>query len=327
MMHRNICITAADGQTGYLIAELLLSDSTFSSKIDSVTGLSLHSSSPKCKELTKLGAKIVPHKPGRVREMVKTLKETGCDTICLIPPAHAEKKDISVELISAASKANVSNVCLISSAGCDYADAHKQPRLREFIELESLALAAKGDTTTNLGHSPCVIRAGFYAENLLLYAPQAQSEGILPLPIGKNHKFAPVALGDVAQVAAHVLTGKGEHGFDEKHRGQMMLVTGPVLCSGEDLANAASEALGIKMQFEDISKSEAKKVLRAQSEIDNAEQDYLLDYYSLVKEGKTNYVATTAFREVTGTQPTDVSEFFKMYQTEFKPAKRVKRSH
>jgi hypothetical protein len=37
--------------------------------------------------------------------------------------------------------------------------------------------------------------AGFYAENLLLYAPQAQSEGVLPLPIGKNHKFAPVALG------------------------------------------------------------------------------------------------------------------------------------
>ena len=38
-------------------------------------------------------------------------------------------------------------------------------------------------------------RAGFYAENLLLYAPQAKEEGVLPLPIGENHKFAPVALG------------------------------------------------------------------------------------------------------------------------------------
>lgn len=38
-------------------------------------------------------------------------------------------------------------------------------------------------------------RAGFYAENLLLYAPQAKEEGILPLPIGENHKFAPVVLG------------------------------------------------------------------------------------------------------------------------------------
>jgi len=171
-----------------------------------------------------------------------------------------------------------------------------------------------------------VIRAGFYAENLLQYAPQAQSDGILPLPIGKNHKFAPVALGDVAQVAAHVLSGKGQHGFDDKHRGQMMVVTGPMLCAGEELATAASEALGTKMQFEDISQSEAKKVLRAQSDIDNAEQEYLLEYYSLVREGKTNYIATTAFHDVTGTHSTEPTEFFKMYSAEFKPAKRVKRS-
>jgi hypothetical protein len=42
---------------------------------------------------------------------------------------------------------------------------------------------------------PMISRAGFYAENLLLYAKQAKEEGILPLPIGENHKFAPVALG------------------------------------------------------------------------------------------------------------------------------------
>ena len=37
--------------------------------------------------------------------------------------------------------------------------------------------------------------AGFYAENLLLYSEQARTEGVLPLPIGDMHKFAPVALG------------------------------------------------------------------------------------------------------------------------------------
>jgi hypothetical protein len=31
---------------------------------------------------------------------------------------------------------------------------------------------------------------------------------------------------DVAQVAAHVLTGKGKHGFDDRHRGQLMVLTG-----------------------------------------------------------------------------------------------------
>jgi len=31
---------------------------------------------------------------------------------------------------------------------------------------------------------------------------------------------------DIAHVAAHILAGKGKNGFDEKHRGQMMVVTG-----------------------------------------------------------------------------------------------------
>ncbi|ROT39540.1 NAD(P)-binding protein [Sodiomyces alkalinus F11] len=325
-MSRNVCITAAEGQTGFAIAELLLSD-PFSSKVDSVTALTMDPSHPKAKELVAMNAKVVHHVPGREREVVKTLKETGCDTICLIPPAHAEKFDIAAELVRAAQKAGVNNVCLISSVGCDYADPKKQPRLREFIDLEAMTLATKGDPNTPLGHSPVVIRAGFYAENLLLYAPQAQTEGVIPLPIGKDHKFAPVALGDIAQVAAHVLTGKGKHGFDDKHRGQMMVVTGPMLCTGDELATAASKVLGKQMQYEDISESEARKILRAQSESDQSEQQYLLEYYSLVREGKTNYISTSAFHYVTGEKPTEVDEFFKMYIGEFQTAKRVKRHH
>ncbi|KAG8413065.1 hypothetical protein J3458_013484 [Metarhizium acridum] len=326
-MTRKICITAVDGNTGFAIAELLLQHREFSRKIESVIGLALEPKSEKAQELKDSGATIVPHTFGRVRDMVKTLKDTGADTICLVPPAHKDKHDICVELVDAAKKAQVANVCLISSAGCDYADPKKQPRLREFIDLEALVLQSKGDASTPTGGSPCVIRAGFYAENLLLYAPQAQEEGILPLPIGKSHKFAPVALGDVAHVAAHVLTGKGKHGFDDKHRGQMMIVTGPKLCAGHELATAASKALDTEMEFENISQAEAKRVLKAQSDSDQSELQYLLEYYSLVREGKTNYIATTAFHDVTGGHPTEPDEFFRLYQNEFRPSKKAKHSH
>jgi hypothetical protein len=54
-------------------------------------------------------------------------------------------------------------------------------------------------------------------------------------------------------VAAHVLSGKGPHGFDDRHRGQMMVLTGPMLCSGQELAASASKALGQTMQFDNIS--------------------------------------------------------------------------
>lgn len=318
-MSRKVCITAVDGNTGFAIAELLLTHPDFKDKIDAVYGLTLHTTSAKAKELGKLGATIVPHKHGRERDMVKTLKEASCDTICLIPPTHAEKFDITVELINAAKKAEVQNVLFLSSAGADLAERDRQPRLREFIDLETLVLNSKGDPNVSLGHSPVVLRAGFYAENLLLYAPQAQKDGLLPLPIGKDHKFAPVALGDVALVAAHVLSGKGEHGFDDKHRGQLITLTGPLLTTGDELAEAASQALGVDMNFEAISPTEAKKVLHQQSHHDDSEKQYLLEYYSLVREGKTNYISTAAFVNITGQSPQSPNEFFEVYKEEFLP--------
>jgi nucleoside-diphosphate-sugar epimerase len=325
-MTRNICITAVDGQTGFLIAELLLKEGKFFKQITTVTGLTMHPSSPKAQELESLGVKIVAHTPGRERAVAKTLTEVGCDSICLIPPTHKDKFEITQELINATKRAGVPNVLLISSVGCDYADPAKQPRLREFIDIESLMLSSKGDPGTLTGHCPCVIRAGFYAENLLLYSEQSKADGVLPLPIGETHQFAPVALGDVAHVAAHVLAGKGKHGFDERYRGQLMVVTGPKLCAGKELAEAATRALGSKLEFENISEAEAKRVLASQSDADESEKQYILEYYSLVREGKTNYVSTTAFQFVTGAAPTDPDDFFKLYAADLRPAKKFKQS-
>ena len=157
-MSRKLCVTAVDGQTGHLIAELILTDDHFSKKISSVIGLALDPNNENCKLLKKLGATIVPHKPGKEREMVKTLKGMEADTICLIPPAHHDKHDITTELVSATKKAGIANVCLLSSAGCDLADPQKQPHLREFIDIEALVMSTKGDTSTATGHSPVVIR-------------------------------------------------------------------------------------------------------------------------------------------------------------------------
>lgn len=157
-MSRNLCITAVDGHTGFAIAELVLTNNDFKRAIDSVIGLTLHPHSESAKELAGLGAKIIPHKPGRVKDMAQTLHDSGADTLCLIPPAHKHKFDLTTELIEAAKKANVPNVCFISSAGCDLAERDRQPRLREFIDLETRVLSSKGDPNTSTGHSPVVIR-------------------------------------------------------------------------------------------------------------------------------------------------------------------------
>jgi len=123
---------------------------------------------------------------------------------------------------------------------------------------------------------------------------------------------------------------------------------GPVLYSGSELAEVASNAIGSPIEFENISeyvshnqqscvgrpnrrhsratRAEAKRVLASQSDSDESEKQYILEYYRLVREGKTNYIATTAFRDVTGTQPTGAEDFFKMYAQELRPRKKAKKN-
>lgn len=110
-----------------------------------------------------------------------------------------------------------------------------------------------------------------------------------------------------------------------------------MLATGGELATAASKSIGEDLQFEDISeyvtlfsvgdtmlsgiiyRAEAKKVLHAQAESDESEIQYLLEYYSLVREGKTNYISTTAFHDITGGHPQEPPDFFKVYGQDFHP--------
>jgi uncharacterized protein YbjT (DUF2867 family) len=70
--------------------------------------------------------------------------------------------------------------------------------------------------------------AGYYAENLLLYEKDVKNNGLLRLPIGDVNSFAPVALGDVAKVAANILVSKGPKGLSDRFRGQLITLTGPM---------------------------------------------------------------------------------------------------
>ena len=66
-------------------------------------------------------------------------------------------------------------------------------------------------------------------------------------------------------------------------------------------------------------------MLTAQAEADTSELDYILEYYSLVKEGKTNYISTLAFHDITGTHVQEMTDFFKAYAVEFKPRHQAKK--
>ena len=130
----------------------------FKKWIDSVIGLTLHPNSEFAKDPARFGAKIVSHKPGRVKDIVKTLRDSGADTLGLILPAHENKLDLTTKLVEAVKKVNVPNVCFISSAGNDLLNGIVSLDCVSSLIWKLAVLSCKGDSITAQGHSPVVIQ-------------------------------------------------------------------------------------------------------------------------------------------------------------------------
>ncbi|BFZ65293.1 hypothetical protein YB2330_006458 [Saitoella coloradoensis] len=314
---RNLLITSADGQTGHLLAELLLdpdSADDFHAQVTSLTCLTLDPS--KCSDLEEAGATIVEHVPGDKDGLVQAMKEGNIDTVVIIPPAKDNKMEIFKETFDAAVEAGtVVNTILLSSAGIDYADPKKHPRLTEFKEMEhTLMLRGKMHPDSETGNSPCIVRAGFYAENLLLYTKMSPE---LPLPVSEGRAFAPLALGDLSLLLAHIAVGRGPHGLSDQHRGQLIIMTGPAMQTPTELAKTASEHAGKPITYTQSTPAAAKKLLENNTDLDAAEIEYLLEYWDLVEGGFTGYVSTHAFHDITGERPQEMGEWWEIYGGEF----------
>lgn len=158
MLGRKIIITAADGQTGHLTADLLLTADELKAKHSGITLMCGDTS--KCVDLAKFGPNIVfvDYEADPVENLVSKMKDSGADAIYLIPPASGKKVEFVEKMLEAAKKAEIPNVLFLSSAGCDMAEKQKQPNLREYIDMENMVMKTKEDTTTMIGHSPIIIR-------------------------------------------------------------------------------------------------------------------------------------------------------------------------
>lgn len=161
---RVIAVTAAEGYTGSAVLELLASD-RFKGSYSKLVGLTFGEPKEDVKEILQ-EAGVETMMVDEIDE--KMIKELGVDTLCLIPPANKvrqlarlccyglglaakqtltlwgdrrvaaqEKMSLVKQILTLGKKAkSVQNVVLVSSAGADYAERDKQPRLREFIDLE-----------------------------------------------------------------------------------------------------------------------------------------------------------------------------------------------
>ena len=148
------------------------------------------------------------------------------DAIYLVPPAMVEDPaPIVAPFLAAARRAEVRKVVLVSSMGAGFPEEPPESGRRK---LEALVRDSGLDWT--------ILRpSGFlqnFSEGFLLPAVRG---GAIPNPAGDG-EVAMVDAGDIAAVAAAVLTGGARHG------GQVYDVTGPSLIDFAEIAEIIARA-------------------------------------------------------------------------------------
>ncbi|KAJ3087883.1 hypothetical protein HK102_010078 [Quaeritorhiza haematococci] len=291
----------ADG----IIKEFLEGDSPFKQYIDQVTTIYPSDVSTQNDELINLGAKVLQMDTEKVdpSDMAKQLK--GHDVAILIPPASSEKVKLANQLCRAVKDAGVKNIIIVSSCA---ANMIEKPSLKMFKEIEEGVKRELSDRTV------CIVRAGHYFQNLLLYAKQMQENGFLGLPTD-NKPMSPVDARDVAGVIANIAINDG-NSISEKHMGECYELTGVEELTGDQIAKIFKEN-GMNTTFKSISRSEAENYLRSLESVDESEIQLIQDEFDLIREGKLGGLSPH-MQQLLGREPLTMSDFVREYADVFK---------
>jgi len=165
----------------------------------------------------------------------------GVDRALLISSSDAAMLDVQSSFITAAKNAGVKHVVKLSGIMPELDSPFRFARMHGEIERR---LEASGLAFTHL-------RAGEFMPAYFRQVPSILAKGALFLPM-ENAKIASIDIGDIAEVAADVLTGTG-------HEGKIYPLTGPEALSMAEVADRLSAATGKKIQYVNVAPEDAKK--------------------------------------------------------------------
>ncbi|KNE57197.1 hypothetical protein AMAG_18013 [Allomyces macrogynus ATCC 38327] len=199
--------------------------------------------------------------------------------LALVPPTTADKFEIANQWLQAATEAGVKNAVLLSWAGCN--DAANHPSLCKFCDLE------KAFNNASSIDNKAIVRAGFYAQNVLTYAKQIVHDHCLPAPTGDG-KWAPLDAETLGKAMMIMLV---ESPMRATFRGQTLTFTGTESMSAAGMAATLAKAMKTNVQFKNVTRDEAKALLKQSPAMSDAEIGALLDQYDLIQQGKMNFVS------------------------------------
>jgi uncharacterized protein YbjT (DUF2867 family) len=213
----------------------------------------------------------------------------GVDRAMLISSSDPDMLEVQSNFIAAAAKAGVKHVVKLSGIMPELDSPFRFARMHGEIERR---LEASGMAFTHL-------RSGEFMPAYFRQVPSILAKGALFLPMA-NAKIASIDVGDIAEVAATVLTSTG-------HEGKIYPLTGPDALSMAEVAEKLSAATGKRIQYIDVAPDDAKKAQLAAG-VPPYIADALAELFAERRKGKEAQVSPIA-QTILGRRPTSFDEF------------------
>jgi uncharacterized protein YbjT (DUF2867 family) len=211
------------------------------------------------------------------------------DRAMLISSSDPTMLEVQSNFIDAAGKAGVKHVVKLSGIMPELDSAFRFARMHGEIEKR---LEASGMAFTHL-------RAGEFMPAYFRQAPVIAARGAMFLPM-EDARIASIDVGDIAEIAASVLTGAG-------HEGKTYPLTGPEALTMTEVAAKLSAATGKTIRYVNVAPEDARQAQLAAG-MPPYLADALFELFAERRNGKEARVWPDA-EALLGRPPTSFDEF------------------
>jgi len=222
----------------------------------------------------------------------------GVDRAMLISSSDPMMLDVQTNFIDAAKQAGVKHVVKLSGIMPELDSAFRFARMHGEIEKR---LEASGMAFTHL-------RAGEFMPAYFRQVPNITAKGAMFLPM-EDARIASIDVGDIAEIAAKVLTGSG-------HEGKTYSLTGPEALTMTEVAEKLSAATGKTIRYVNVP-PEAARQAQIAAGMPPYLADALFELFAERRNGKEAKVWPDA-ELLLDRRPTSFDEFAKRNATVFR---------
>jgi uncharacterized protein YbjT (DUF2867 family) len=224
------------------------------------------------------------------------------DKLFLLTHDSPKSAEHASNLVAEAKKSGIRHIVKLSALGADMESVVASLRLHRQAEK---IIEESGTPYTFL-------RPGEFMQNFVNFNSQTiKEQGAFYLPAAGDPKVSFVDVRDIAAVAVKALTDG-----NDKHKNKTWLITGPESLSYYQAAEILSNATGKKISYVNISKEEARRVMKEMG-VDDWWINTIIEVYDFYRGGLQAQVSS-AVEEVAGKKPISFSQFAKDYADAFR---------